>query len=174
MRAQQAPFPQPPQLSPVLKRLLRIPTLLYRIGAGRLLGHRFLLLTHRGRKSGLPYRSVLEVVGWDSDRLEAVVMSGFGGRADWYLNALAGGAEEVQIAGQRLRPEVRRLSREEATRVLADYERRNRFAAPFLRAVFSWLAGFRYNGTEEDRERLVDSLPLIAFSGTAEQFPGRI
>jgi len=153
------------QQSSALKRLLRFPTLLYRIGAGRLLGHRFLLLTHRGRKSGRPYGTVLEVVGWRADRQEAIVMSGFGERADWYLNALAGGAEGVEIAGLRFRPSVRQLEPDEAARVFAKYEQRNRLAAPFLRAVLSRLAGFRYDGSDEARERLVVSLPLVALSG---------
>ncbi len=34
----------------------RIPIILYRLGLGGLLGTRFLLLTHTGRKSGLPVR----------------------------------------------------------------------------------------------------------------------
>ncbi len=145
------------------KRLLRAPTLLYRIGAGPLLGHRFVLLTHRGRHSGRSYRTILEVVGWDGERREAVVMSGFGPRAGWYLNALAGGAEEIQIARLRFEPAVRKLAPEEAERVLAGYERRNRLIAPFLRAVFSRLAGFRYDGSAEARRRLVAALPLLAF-----------
>ena len=48
--------------------------------------------------------------------------------------------------------------------MLADYERRNRTAAPILRAVLSRLAGFHYDGRERARRELVDVLPLIAFS----------
>ncbi len=149
--------------NPLLRRAIGAPALLYRIGAGRLLGHRFLLLTHRGRRSGRIYRTILEVVGWDAERREAVVMSGFGPRAGWYLNALDGGAEEVRIAAARFRPAVRQPQTDEAVQVVAGYERRNRSVAPLVRALFSRLAGFRYDGSEEARERLVDALPLIAF-----------
>jgi hypothetical protein len=45
-----------------VRALLRLPILLYRLHLGWLLGHRFLLLTHVGRKSGLQRRTVLEVV----------------------------------------------------------------------------------------------------------------
>src|SRR5207248_4487384 len=38
---------------------------LYSAHAGRLLGHRFLLLAHCGRRTGRVYRAVLEVVAWD-------------------------------------------------------------------------------------------------------------
>jgi deazaflavin-dependent oxidoreductase (nitroreductase family) len=147
----------------MLRRLLRAPTTLYRLGAGRLLGRRFLLLTHRGRKSGRIYRTMLEVVGWDEDRQEAIAMSGFGPRADWYLNVLAGGAEEIEIGGSRFRPRVRPLDTDEAARTFAGYEQRGWLIAPVVRAVLSRLAGFRYDGSEDARRRLVEALPLVGF-----------
>jgi deazaflavin-dependent oxidoreductase (nitroreductase family) len=147
-----------------MSRALRLPVVLYDIGAGRLLGHRFLLLTHRGRRSGRLYRTMLEVVHWDPSKREAVVMSGFGPSANWRLNVLAGGAVEVQIAGLRFAPVVRSLEREEAVHAVEDYERRNRLAGPIVRGVLSRLAGFRYDGSAEARERLVEALPLLAFS----------
>lgn len=149
---------------PLLKPVLRAPIALYDIGAGGLLGHRFLLLSHRGRRSGRRYRTVLEVVAWDPANEEATVISGFGPRSNWYLNVLAGGAEEIQIARRRFRPEVRRLKEDEAIGVMAEYERRNRAAGPLLRAVLSRLAGFRYDGSGQGRRKLVGALPLIAFS----------
>ena len=90
-------------------------------------------------------------------------MSGFGPRSNWYLNVLAEGAEEIEIGGLRFRPEVRRLKGREAIEAMADYERRNRLAAPMVRAVLSRLAGFHYDGTEDARRRLVEALPLVGF-----------
>jgi deazaflavin-dependent oxidoreductase (nitroreductase family) len=152
------------QPGPILGRALRLPVHLYDLGAARLLGHRFLLLTHRGRRSGRLYRTMLEVVGWDPERREAIAMSGFGPDANWRLNVLAGGAVEVRIAELRFEPRVRSPEREEAVGVLADYERRNRVAGPIVRAVLSRLAGFRYDGSAESRYRVVEALPLLAFS----------
>ncbi len=91
-------------------------------------------------------------------------MSGFGPEANWRLNVLAGGAVEIQIAGLRFEPQVRSLEREESVTVVAGYERRNRVAGPIVRAVFSRLAGFHYDGSAESRHRLVETLPLMAFS----------
>jgi hypothetical protein len=54
--------------------------------------------------------------------------------------------------------------REEAVGVVADYERRNRVAGRIVRAIFSRLAGLRYDGSVESRYRLVEALPLLAFS----------
>lgn len=146
---------------PILSRALRLPARLYDIGAGPLLGRRFLLLTHRGRRSGQLHRTMLEVMRWDPAKREATVMSGFGPHANWRLNVLAGGAVEVRIADLRFAPCVRTLEREEAVRVMKDYERRNRLARPIVRSLLSRLAGFRYDGSAEARERLVEALPLL-------------
>jgi hypothetical protein len=107
---------------------------------------------------------VLEVVAWRPAAREAVVLSGVGQRSQWYRNVLAGQAVEVRVARLRFAPDVRPLGSEEAVGVLADYERRNRLAAPLVRAVLSKLAGFRYDGSEPARRRLVHTLPLVAFA----------
>jgi deazaflavin-dependent oxidoreductase (nitroreductase family) len=135
---------------------------LYAAHAGWLLGHRFLLLHHRGRHSHRRYRTVLEVVAWRPATREAVVLSGLGHRAQWYRNLLAGQAVQVQIARLRFAPAVRPLGSDEAVGVLADYERRNRLAAPLVRGVLSKLAGFGYDGSDAARRRLVQTLPLVA------------
>jgi deazaflavin-dependent oxidoreductase (nitroreductase family) len=135
---------------------------LYAVHAGWLLGHRFLLLRHRGRRSHRRYRTVLEVVAWRPATREAVVLSGLGHRAQWYRNLLAGQAVQVQVARLRFAPAVRPLGSDEAVGVLADYERRNRLVAPLVRGVLSKLAGFRYDGSDAARRRLVQTLPLVA------------
>jgi deazaflavin-dependent oxidoreductase (nitroreductase family) len=146
----------------LLKWLLRAPVALYAVNAGWLLGHRFLLLAHRGRRSGRVYRTVLEVVAWDAERSEAVVMSGFGRSSQWYRNILASNPVEVRIGRRRFSPLVRQLDADEAVRVVTGYEKRNRIAAPVIRAVLSKTAGFRYDGSESARYRLVHALPLVA------------
>jgi hypothetical protein len=54
--------------------MLHAPAWLYAAGWGRLLGHRFLALTHRGRRSGRRYTTVLEVLCSRPERGEAVVV----------------------------------------------------------------------------------------------------
>lgn len=147
--------------------MLRAPTALYRADAGWLLGHRFLMLTHRGRRSGRDYQTVLEVLNWDDEREEAIVMSGFGQTAEWYRNVLAGGAVEVRIARRRFTPEVRPLGADEGAAVLAGYERRNRVFAPIVRRVLSRLSGERHDGTAAARRRVVEALPLLALRRAA-------
>ena len=48
--------------SGTLRLVFRLPIYLYRLNLGWLLGHRGLLLTHQGRKSGLLRETVLEVI----------------------------------------------------------------------------------------------------------------
>ena len=40
-----------------------------------------------------------------------------------------------------------------ASLMLADYERRNRWVAPLVRRVLSWLVGWRYDGSDGARRR---------------------
>ena len=152
---------------PILRPILRAPLAVHDHGGARLFGHRFLVLSHRGRKSGRTFRTMLEVVQWDPSLREAVVMSGFGPGSNWCLNVVAGGAEEIEVGGERFRPEVRRLEIDEAVRVMAGYEHRNRVAAPIVRFVLSRLVGFRYDGSEAARRKLVEALPLVAFRPSA-------
>jgi deazaflavin-dependent oxidoreductase (nitroreductase family) len=150
-------------IRPWLIRALRAPAVLYDWRLGRLLGRRFLRLTHRGRRSGRRYRTMLEVIGADSSRHEVFVMVGLGQRAQWYRNVMAGGAVEVAISSERFRPTYRELAPTEAAAVLGDYERRNRLLAPILRAVLSALVGWHYDGTPTARHRLVSERPILAF-----------
>jgi deazaflavin-dependent oxidoreductase (nitroreductase family) len=147
---------------PVTRRLLRTPTLVYRVGLGRVLGRRFLMITHVGRRTGRQYRTVLEVVRLLPASHEYVVLAGFGHGADWLQNVLVGGGREV-LVGQ--------LAHDEAVAALADYERRNRLIAPVVRRVLSWLVGWRYTGTEVERATLVDQVPMVALR-PADLAPG--
>lgn len=150
-------------LGPVARRLARLPGRLYDWHLGWLLGHRFLRLTHVGRRSGRRYRTVLEVVGPGAQPGEVVVMAGLGHHADWFRNILALPPVEVVIGRDRFRPQARVLDHEEAAAVLAAYEARNRLVAPVVRRVLSWLVGWQYDGSAAGRRRLVEQLPLVAF-----------
>ncbi len=56
------------------------------------------------------------------------------------------------------------LDDEDAARMVADHERRNRFMGPIVRRVLSQLAGFTYDGTNEGHLALVRQLPVVGFS----------
>ena len=147
-----------------LRYLLRAPVYLYRWKLGGLLGRRFLLLSHVGRRSGRRHETVLEVVQYRQAQHEAVVASGFGRGADWLRNIQANpDAVAVTIGWRRFHARYRFLSEEEAVETFRDYERRNQLFAPVVRSVLSRLLGWRYSGSEADVRKLVAQLPLIAF-----------
>lgn len=148
---------------PLVKALLKAPSGLYDARCGWLLGGRFLRLTHRGRKSGREYRTVLEVVGHLPETGEVVVVAGLGARADWFRNIQAAAPVLVETGRRRFEPVHRVLDPGEAAEVMAGYERRNRLAAPVIRIVLSRLLGWEYDGGETARARLVRELPFVAF-----------
>ncbi len=84
------------RLNPALRRLFRAPVYLFRWKCSWLFGHRFLLLIHTGRRTGLRRCTVLEVIEFRKNGPEAVVVSAFGRSADWLRNIEAiPGAEVV-------------------------------------------------------------------------------
>jgi deazaflavin-dependent oxidoreductase (nitroreductase family) len=150
-------------LKGTLGRLFRAPAFLYRWRCGWLLGQRFLLLTHVGRRTGLRRRTVLEVMEYRKPGPEVIVMSAFGRNADWLRNIQATPCPEVCIGAQHFSAAYRVLDAEEAISVVGGYEQRNRFIAPVIRSVLSRLLGWQYLGSESDRRRLVAQLPVIGF-----------
>lgn len=141
----------------------RFPVYLYRWGLGWMFGKRVLLLTHIGRRTGIKRQTLLEVVEYRKDGPEVVVVNGFGPNSDWVRNIEARPGEEVTVGSQHFIAAHRFLGDEEAVQVIRAYEHRNRFISPAVRAGLSWLLGWRYRGTEDDRRQLVRQLPLIAF-----------
>jgi deazaflavin-dependent oxidoreductase (nitroreductase family) len=140
-----------------LRAALQAPRHLYRLRLGWLLGHRFLLLTHRGRHSGRVYQTVVEVVRYDPQTLESIVVSGWGERADWFRNVQATPALAVETGGRRYVPAQRFLAPDEVYQELQAYVRRHRWAAGITRRLF----GLRFDGA--DPQPRVALLRGIAF-----------
>lgn len=157
-----------PTAPPWLKTVFAAPNALYACGWGRLLGHRFVQLTHTGRTSGRRYRVVLEAVRYDPATGEVTVSVGFGRGSDWYRNVHAGGPAWVDFGRGAREVEWRELRIGEAMAVMADYERCAGLFRPVVRRVLGALAGFEYRGTDDDRRRLVETLPMLAFTPRRE------
>jgi deazaflavin-dependent oxidoreductase (nitroreductase family) len=157
-----APPPRPGLLGTAPPRRLgrwvaRLPILLYRLGLGGLLGGRFLLLTHRGRKSGQVRRTILEVVAHDPVSGAYIVASGWGAQADWFRNIQQTPRVGVTVGGRRFPAVARRLSAAAAGPVLADYARRHPLA---FRALVPVLLG--QSGHPADAQALAQAVPLVA------------
>lgn len=104
--------------------LMRAPIWIYRARLGWILGHRMLLLEHIGRTSGKRREVVLEVFG-EPTQGTFLVVSGFGGRAQWFRNVLAHDRVRVTIGRHGPRPaRARIVSQSEADEALQAYAAR--------------------------------------------------
>ncbi len=153
----------PEQLPTWAGAIFRAPRHLYAWHAGWLLGHRFLMVEHCGRRSGKRYATVLEVVHRDRTVPEYVVIAGLGARADWYRNVRSRPACRIQVGRSSFEASWRDVEPSEAAGLLAAYEHRARVAAPVLRRVLTRLVGWKYDGSAAARDRLVRELPMLAF-----------
>jgi deazaflavin-dependent oxidoreductase (nitroreductase family) len=105
--------------SATLRCLFRALVYLYRGKCGWLFGHRFLLLIHLGRRTGLRRYTVLEVLEYRKEGPEAVVMSALGPNSDWLRNIGATWGAEVVIGSRRFTVVHRVLDQEEGVRCSA-------------------------------------------------------
>lgn len=111
--------------------LARSPIALYRRGFGWLLGGRFMMMEHTGRRSGLPRYVVLEVA--DQEPGELVVCSGHGAGSDWLRNIRANRAVRVWHGRQRAVPATAEIvAADDARERLTRYRDRHPKAAAVL------------------------------------------
>ena len=92
------------------------------------------------------------------------VASGFGCGADWFRNVTAGGPVAVDLGRGARAADHEVLALDEAEQLMLRYERNHRLAAPVLRRALSAMVGWRYEGTAEQRGRLVEQLPVVRFT----------
>lgn len=142
-----------------LRALFRLPIILYRMNLGFLLGGRFLMLTHTGRKSGLPRRTVVEVVSNDEATGTYYAAAAWRERSDWYLNILKNPRVEVQVGNRKFGAEASQTSKEEAERVLWEYAQKHPIAFRELTLV---MLGERLSPTRETCRRVAESVPVIS------------
>jgi deazaflavin-dependent oxidoreductase (nitroreductase family) len=147
-----------PKLPRGLSRLaFRLPIGLYRAGLGWLMGTRFVLLTHTGRKSGLPRQTVLEVVRYDKATGACIIASGWGLKSDWFHNISANPRIVFQVRNRRSEGVAVRLTPEQAAPELLDYA--HRYPMAFRELVH--FMGFRLDGSEADIQAAGRMLPMF-------------
>lgn len=142
---------------------LRLPIWLYRLHLGRLLGGRFLLLTHTGRKSGQPHQTVIEVVHHDPESDTYVVAAAWGEKSDWFRNVMHNPKVKITVGGRDLAAQAERLSVEEGTGELLQYAQHYPRA---FREITRLVTGQALTGTAENCRRLAESMPIVAFRPT--------
>ena len=137
----------------------RLPIWFYRLGLGGLLGRRFLLLEHLGRKTGRRRQTVLEVIRYDPKGPVFYVASGFGRRSHWFRNIQAHPQVTVQVGRTRYRAVARVLNPDRAAQVLMAYA----WAHPLAFRTLTRLLDIPVPRTMDDFRRLAEAIPVVAF-----------
>jgi deazaflavin-dependent oxidoreductase (nitroreductase family) len=142
----------------LLRWFLRLPIVLYRLRLGWLLGRRFLLLTHTGRKSGQAHSTVLEVVRYEAATHRCIVASGWGIRSQWYRNVLHDPRVRYTVGLKERAGRAEPLPAARAERELRDYGKRHRAA---LRNLTRLMIAEEFDGTPGQYERLAARVPVL-------------
>lgn len=130
----------------------------YRLRLGWLIGHRFMLITHRGRRTGKVRQTGVMVLRYDRRSREALVAAG-SAHADWYRNIHASPAIEVALGRERYRPEQRFLEADEIAELLAWSRQRHPVKARIQSMFFHW----PWNTSRKELLDLARSLGGVAF-----------
>lgn len=146
--------------SKALRFGLRLPIWLYRSHLGWLLGNRFLMVTHIGRKSGQPHQTVIEVVQYKKDTDTYYVVSGWGEKSDWYQNIRKTPSVTIQAGGRMFRSKAEFIPVEQAVDNLKAYAREHPTAFNELSMLF---LGERMKADSDAPERIAQKMPMVAF-----------
>jgi deazaflavin-dependent oxidoreductase (nitroreductase family) len=138
--------------------LFKMPLILYRFGLGWMLGKRFMLLTHVGRRSGKVYRSVLAVLRFDKNTCEILAVSPWNG-SNWYRNIQTTPALEVETGGVRYAPIQRTLSPEEIATLFIEFRHKH----PIFSRMVARIPGWKINSSYEEFLVLARTLRGVAF-----------
>ncbi len=151
-------FPAPPRGIKAIP--WRMPIWIYRLGLGGLMGNRFLLLTHQGRKSGKNRQTVLEIVQIDPEKDEYYVVSGFGNRSHWYQNIKENPETKIQVGYKVMMVEAEQLDPSEASQLMLGYATKY----PKNLQILGDLLGYEIEHTPEGYLAFGSEIPVIRFS----------
>jgi deazaflavin-dependent oxidoreductase (nitroreductase family) len=151
------------------RTLYRLPIKLFRLHLGWLLMGHFLLLTHTGRKSGLPRQTILEVLSYDQASDVHYVLVGWGEQSDWVKNIEKTPQVTISVGRRPFSALASRLSPEEAEVKVIAYGRQH----PHLIRSLPRLLGYRIEGTEEDLRALARLGIVVAFEPTSSMKSGQ-
>lgn len=144
----------PSYLIPIFK----LPVFLYRVHLGWLFGHRFMQLTHVGRRSGKTHRTILAVLRFDKATQEIYAVSAWKG-SDWYYNIQASPARQVETGFVHYVPDQRTLSPEEITAAFIDYRKKH----PVFSRIICRIPGWKWDSSYEEFLELAHTLRGVAF-----------
>ncbi|MGC2239816.1 MAG: nitroreductase family deazaflavin-dependent oxidoreductase [Acidimicrobiia bacterium] len=140
-----------------LQRLLfRAPIWLYRARLGFLLGKRFCMIEHRGRKTGRMRRTILEVVARSGGSI--YVAAAWGRKAEWLKNLEADPHVVVHSAGSRYETKAIVIDHNRAHTILSDYADHH---PKTLRSLARFMLEDPGSTVEQSIERIATSVPIV-------------
>ncbi len=146
-----------------MRAAVRFPITLYKARMGWLLGKRFLMLTHTGRKSGVERFTVLEVVDHDPDAGTYFVASGWGDKAQWLQNVEANPSAEITIGMKRTHVTAVRMSRQQSELVFIRYADIHPTA---FKKLVKFMTGEEVEPDEAGARKLAETVPVVALKPT--------
>lgn len=138
------------------RALFRAPIFLYRARLGFLLGHRFVMLEHTGRKSGETRQTVLEVVVDDPDAV--YVAAGWGKKSQWYANVQANPDVILHLGSKTYVTRAESVSTSQAEELMTRYASEHRVALDKLAAYMLTDPG---DTPEEQVRRVAENVPYV-------------
>ncbi len=144
------------RVGPLMRLFFKTPILFYRVGLGGLVGKRILLLGTTGRRTGKHRLTPLEY-SYDEGENVYFLMSGWGGRSDWYRNALAHPEVQLQVGKKSFTGRAEPAAREDVVRLMET------MLQAYPKAVNTWsgYSGVAYDGTRESLERMAAAFPSL-------------
>jgi deazaflavin-dependent oxidoreductase (nitroreductase family) len=142
----------------LLLPLFKLPLVLYRLRLGWLLGHRFMRLTHVGRRSGKVRQTVLAVLQFDAQTREIKAVSAWNA-SEWYKNIQAAPAQQVETGFTRYAPVQRDLSAEEIAQLFVAVCRDH----PLFSRMVCRIPGWKWDSSFEEFLALARTLRGVAF-----------
>ncbi len=141
-----------------LMPIFKLPLVLYRLRLGWLFGHRFLLLSHVGRKSGKVRQTILAVLSYDANSKEIKAVSAWNA-SEWYKNIQAAPAIAMETGLTCYAPVQRELAIEEIAQLLLDYCKDH----PIFSQIVCRIPGWKWDSSYEEFLELAQPLRGVAF-----------
>ena len=151
----------------IFRWLLRFPIVMYRLGLGGLLGGRFMLIHHIGRKSGQARQAIVEVIRHDKASDTYFAASGWGYNAHWYRNLVATPEVMIHVGRREFAVTAETISAEQGAEILIAYRQKHQFAADQLGQVMGLDIG--HAPIEELETMIRESLPIVGFRRVANR-----
>ena len=142
-----------------MRVFLRTPRVLYRTPLRAMLGSFYVLIEHRGRKSGRLYRTVVDRLHTDRETGEVFVTSAWGDKSDWFRNIQVAPASGVWIGRRRFETSQRIVDLEEAYEI----HRKAKEERPLAMRFGLALVKYPFPKTNEDLRELTRFMPVVGF-----------